>query len=348
MAFGETIEQVGEFAEQALEIMRAKDIPPAPLNYSVWYSYVSDGDPMLKSAVNQLLENDNDVSADTTAELYDRFLNQADNSQLVEETAEKMGAELKDVSGYIGDAKSDFSGFHAAVKAGLKDFTNAKDIYAIQTTMQNLVVEARNVQACNQDLQDKLIRSSVEIEKLQSNLQSAQKESLTDGLTGISNRKMFDTMLTRSIEKSTKDASTFCLVMCDIDFFKKFNDTYGHQIGDHVLKLVANVLHENVKGSDLAARYGGEEFVIILPNTEINAAYSLVEKIRKTIASRTVRSRQRKIDYGTVTLSLGIAQYSTGDDSETLIGRADAALYTAKNTGRNRTVLESEVESAKA
>lgn len=344
MAFGETIEQAGEFSERALEIMRSKDIPPAPLNYSVWYSYVSDGDPKLKSAVNQLLENDNNLSADTTAELYDRFLNQPDSSHLVEETAEKMGAELNDVSGYIGVAKSDFSNFHTAVKDGLKDFTNAKDIYGIQTSMQKLVVEARNVQACNQDLQDKLIRSSVEIEKLQSNLQSAQKESLTDGLTGIANRKMFDTMLARTIEKSAKDASAFCLVMCDIDFFKKFNDTYGHQIGDHVLKLVANVLHENVKGSDLAARYGGEEFVIILPNTEINDAYSLVEKIRKTIASRTVRSRQRKIDYGTVTLSLGIAQYSSGDDHETLINRADAALYTAKNTGRNRTVLESELE----
>lgn len=344
MAYGETIEQAGEFAERALEIMRMKDIPPAPLNYTVWYSYVSDGDPMLKSAVNQLLENDNHVSADTTAELYDRFLNQNNNNQLVEETAEKMGAELSDVSGYIGAAKSDFTDFHAAVKASLKDFTNAEDIYGIQTVMQKLVVEARNIQASNQDLQDKLVRSSAEIEKLQDNLQSAQKESLTDGLTGIANRKMFDTMLKRTTEKSMLDASAFCLVMCDIDFFKKFNDTYGHQIGDHVLKLVANVLHENVKGSDLAARYGGEEFAIILPNTEIEKAYGLVEKIRVAIASRTIRSRQRKIDYGTVTLSLGIAQYNSGDGPESLIGRADAALYHAKNTGRNRTVLEGEVE----
>ncbi len=344
MAYSETIEKAGEYAKRALEIMRSKEIPPAPVNYSVWYSYVSDGDPMLKSAVNQLLENDNDLDAETTAELYDRFLNQNLNSQLVEETAEKMGAQLSNVSGYIGDAKNDFTGFHNVVKSCLKDFTNAEDIYGIQTVMQKLVVEARNVQASNQDLQDKLIRSSAEIEKLQDNLQSAQKESLTDGLTGIANRKMFDSILKRTIEKSARDATPFCLVMCDIDFFKKFNDQFGHQVGDHVLKLVANVLHENVKGSDLAARYGGEEFAIILPNTVIGKSYGLVENIRKTIASRTIRSRQRKIDYGTVTLSLGIAEYCSTDSNETLIGRADAALYHAKNTGRNRTVLESEVE----
>jgi len=133
-------------------------------------------------------------------------------------------------------------------------------------------------------------------------------------------------------------------VILNIDFYKNFHYTYGHQIVVHVLKLAANVRHENVKGSDLAARYGGEEFAIILPNTEIEKAYGLVEKIRVAIASRTIRSRQRKIDYGTVTLSLGIAQKSRGDDPETLISRADAARDHAKKTGRNRTVLEGEVE----
>lgn len=343
MAFGETMKQADQYAERALEIMREKDIPPAPLNYSVWYHYVSDSDPKLKSAVNALMESDNDVGVDATAELYERFIENGDQEELFLDTAEKMKSELCDVTEVIGDARDDFSDFHDAVKTGLRNFTAAKDMHGIQNVIQKLVIDARNVQSVNQDLQDRLIKSSAEIEKLQNNLLSAQKESLTDCLTSIANRKMFDEVLAKTIGIAKETSGHFCLVMCDIDFFKKFNDTFGHQVGDHVLKLVASVLHENVKGSDLAARYGGEEFALILPETSLSSAFSLVEKIRNSIANRAIKSRKKQQNYGRVTLSLGIAEYRGDDSAATLIDRADTALYHAKETGRNKTVLESEL-----
>ena len=126
------------------------------------------------------------------------------------------------------------------------------------------------------------------------------------------------------------------LLMVDIDFFKKFNDEHGHQIGDEVIKLVARVLQSSIKGQDVAARYGGEEFSIILPDTSIQNAVSVGEHIRKSMASRKIVRRNSGKTFGNITLSIGAAQYEPGEAMSALIERADAALYQAKEGGRNR------------
>ena len=128
--------------------------------------------------------------------------------------------------------------------------------------------------------------------------------------------------------------------MCDIDHFKLFNDTWGHQTGDQVLRLVGHCLSENVKGRDTAARYGGEEFVVILRQTGLDSAVSLANQIRANVESKKLVKRSTGDILGTITISIGVAQLHPGESPSSLIERADTCLYAAKNAGRNRVMSE--------
>ena len=156
--------------------------------------------------------------------------------------------------------------------------------------------------------------------------------SITDPLTGLSNRLKLDDFLKGEINKSVRYGSPFSLIICDIDHFKMVNDTYGHSTGDRVLKNLAALLKESVRNTDLSGRWGGEEFLVICPETELEDGYSLAEKIRLAVREMSV-PREEKIS-----LSFGVTQFREGDDMEGLLARADKALYRAKETGRDRTV----------
>jgi diguanylate cyclase len=129
--------------------------------------------------------------------------------------------------------------------------------------------------------------------------------------------------------------------MLDIDRFKTFNDTHGHQMGDQVLKQVAQILTRSVKGRDLAARYGGEEFAVILPQTGLEGARQLAEQICRTVAGHRVVIKATGRDLGRITLSIGCAQQHWGEPAADLVQRADRALYRAKRMGRNRVAVAS-------
>jgi diguanylate cyclase len=137
-------------------------------------------------------------------------------------------------------------------------------------------------------------------------------------------------------------------MLTDIDYFKKFNDSYGHLTGDQVLRLVAIAVKQNVKGQDVAARYGGEEFAIVLPQTRLDDAMVLADQIRQTMRRRRIVRKETRDDFGTITLSIGAACYRPGEPLAEIVRRADAALYFAKNNGRNRAASETEVEKQPA
>src|SRR6185312_14274717 len=148
--------------------------------------------------------------------------------------------------------------------------------------------------------------------------------------------------LLNAMADARESGETVALLMCDIDHFKKFNDTWGHQTGDQVLRLVAGCMAENVKGRDTVARFGGEEFAIILRKTSLDNATKLADQIRSYVQSKKLVKKSTGDVLGTITVSIGVAQLDSDDTPVSLIQRADACLYAAKNGGRNRVVNEAE------
>jgi len=159
-------------------------------------------------------------------------------------------------------------------------------------------------------------------------------QSVKDGLTGLFNRRHFDNALKLAVERSKRNVDyCFSLIMFDIDHFKKFNDTYGHQTGDEVLQQVAEFVQDTIRKTDVFCRYGGEEFAVILCGSDAEQGFLVAEKIRKVVERIKI---QTPIDTTKVTISLGVAQYLPGDDEEEMIKKADSALYQSKERGRNR------------
>lgn len=162
-----------------------------------------------------------------------------------------------------------------------------------------------------------------------------------DPLTSIPNRRKFDEVLEYEMNRETRYKNELSLIFCDLDYFKKINDQYGHKIGDDVLKAFARVVSENIRKTDVIARWGGEEFAILLPETSIMVAARTAEKLRR-------ETEQCGFPHvGHITASFGVTQYIEGDSEASLINRADDALYKAKKNGRNRVELLTSASDAK-
>jgi len=166
-------------------------------------------------------------------------------------------------------------------------------------------------------------------------LQESHRMAFRDALTGLPNRRALEEQL-RALE------APYTAAMIDIDHFKTFNDTWGHQTGDQVLRLVANCLSENVKGRDTAARYGGEEFVVILPQTALTDAVNLANQIRTKVESKKLVKKSTGDILGVITISAGVTQYDANESAVDFLRRADVCLYAAKRSGRNRVVSEAD------
>ena len=193
------------------------------------------------------------------------------------------------------------------------------------------------ISQANEALQNKLSKAEQQIEAQAEEIRVHESDARTDSLTQLANRRAFDDEVKRRFAELQRHGAPFSLVIMDVDHFKKFNDTHGHQAGDEVLRRVGKTLTECAREMDLPCRYGGEEFAVVLPKTLGADGTTLVERVRKAIESMSVRFEGKDLK---VTMSLGIAQATSDEDPAMLIKRADEALYEAKSAGRNRAYIE--------
>jgi len=259
--------------------------------------------------------------------------------------SERMHARIEAVHEAIDSAMTTANAYSGSLQSASGDLERDISAEAMKALAERLLSETRRMQDTNRALEQKLEASRDDIASLQRDLDDVRRESLLDPLTKIANRKSFDDGMEAAIAEAGDNDAPLCLMIIDIDHFKTFNDTYGHQTGDQVLRLVAMTLKSNIKGKDLAARYGGEEFVAILPSTDIEGAVIVAENIRRAIQAKELLKRSTNEKLGRITASFGVAAYRAGDTAGMLIERADRCLYAAKHAGRNRVVSESELEA---
>lgn len=326
--------KASEYLRLALSLLSKYQIPPSPLNFRIGYDYVAGKSEQLKTTLDEVIEQTEGRPAENLWGMYQRFF-EKDEKALVQ-----MRQELRHLLVNIQDEFTHSGGDLSSYTKNLNHFAKILDTSASSETMsievQKIISNTHSMQKSQERLAAQMSNIMLEVESLRKELEQVKEESLTDSLTGILNRKAFDATLEQAIQKAYEEKSPFCLLMLDIDHFKKFNDTFGHLIGDKVLRLVAAILKHSLKGKDIAARYGGEEFALILPQTALKDALIVAEQVRKAISSGELKGRDNSQDYGRVTVSVGVAQFHINEHPENLIQRADQALYFAKEQGRNR------------
>ena len=324
------------YANQALARLQQEALSPVPQNYELWFAYYAQTNLDVVRALDMASSSKQPITDSLCEGLHQRFLSEARNNESVRETGARIQATLSGVSHRVNAARSVTLQYSEALQTAAAQLGNPADSPQIRSTLRAVIDNTSDMLAHNQQLEEALAQSSIAMQGLERDLEAVRKQALTDGLTALANRKAFDAEIARLSQRAQQDGRPFSMVMMDIDHFKVFNDTYGHPVGDDVLRLVARTLGQGVRSGDMAARYGGEEFAILLPDTELPAALALANALRATVESMSLVRRKGGDKLGRVTLSGGVAEMARGDSPDTLVARADSALYVAKNRGRNR------------
>ncbi len=339
MSYTETGKQAADIAAQAVTLMAEHGVAPTPPNFEIWFNYAGERDPNLTRTIDDLIRRAVSFDDRQIEELRDAFFSFSDEGIKVTESAARLSDELRTLVDALDQAGGDadtytkaLNEFHGAIGSSAGD--------KLQASIDRILEATADIRKRNHALEGQLDDSSGEVRQLRQDLDDMRREAFTDSLTAIANRKFFDQQMQLTTEEATANNKPLSLLMLDIDHFKKFNDTHGHQIGDQVLKVLAMTMKDGVKGRDIPARYGGEEFCIILPDTSLDDAATLAENIRTTIGDKRLINVQTKQDLGKIAVSVGVSQFKPGEPTNDFIRRADQALYHAKHHGRDRVSSE--------
>lgn len=335
-----SIEAAQEYARKSLALMMRHKIPPNPMNFTIWYGYTAQSNPALKTELERLLVDKTEFTPSLNDDIFSRHFGLDGDGDEISETTARIHGAVSEILTYIETVGQDTSGYGEKVAKLSGNLNQVPTAEALKSVVQSILHETEKIVTKTRTVGSRLSDSSQEIAELRRSLDIATREARTDPLTGIGNRKHLNVRLRDEIGKAKESGKELCLLLLDVDHFKKFNDSYGHDIGDHVLKVVARTIKNGIKGRDICARYGGEEFCVALPETELRNAMMVAEKLRMKLAESNLSDRGTGRSYGSVTVSIGVSVYRKNESPAELFRRADAALYRAKESGRNKVVTE--------
>jgi len=333
-------------AKTALALMTECDVAATPENFELFYAYASGENPALTQLMAAFIHAKKEFTSEILSDLKLRCLSGARTAQMMDSLGGNIDGLIEKVLSQLESSARDTADYKDTLSAATGQLVVERSPADVRKLVDGLVAATRAMEHRAKSLEGELQASSQQVSELRTKLADVRKESMTDPLTHIANRKAFDEAIRAALAAVSQDGEAVTLLLCDIDHFKAFNDNWGHQTGDQVLRLVAACLAENVKGRDTAARYGGEEFAVLLRGTALDAATRVANQIRANVESKKLVKKSTGDILGSITISIGVAQLAPGETAESAVRRADACLYGAKHSGRNLVVNQNDARMA--
>lgn len=305
-------------ARIALHLLTARGLPPTPQNYARVYRETL-GEPETAEAEPSL----------TTEQ-------RLDNSRELVDLVRKLISAVTERTGHLAD---DLGQKSLDMQKSINALEHTEEKQEISNLLNIILATTHTIQSTVEDAHQEISRSQSALENMRSELQEAKRQVLLDPLTGARNRYGMDASLGQEIARAKRSDGKFTLAMLDLDHFKKINDEYGHDVGDHVLVYFSQLSHAVLRESDILYRYGGEEFLVTLPDTDIQGAAFMLDRLRQMLMKSPLVHGSKKIR---LTFSGGVAGLRDEDDGLSLLARADQALYQAKQQGRDRIITDQE------
>ena len=324
-------------ARTSIAQMEKYGVWPTPLNYELWLYAVSDPEGAIGREIHRLVSTGQTLTDSIAEELAVQHLPRLRLTEEIRDAGDQLSRQLEEINKAIAVAQTSTSEYGRTLAGASRELSQPTDSSQMRRIIETLSASTRRVQKENATLETRLEQSSEEIKRLRTHLEQVRRDAMTDALTNLANRKAFDDALNRACETARDDGKPLSIALLDIDHFKRFNDTWGHQTGDQVIRYVSAIIGRSSVHPRFAARYGGEEFAILFPGEDSVTVTAALDAIRDDISCRSLKRRSTAEDLGVVTVSAGVATFRPTDIPASLVERADKALYASKHAGRNRT-----------
>lgn len=328
-------QKASENLRQIIPLINKHKTPVNPVNYAVWYEYVSGDNRQLSRELDKQLNSKLPITSELTQTLYEKYV-LLDMPDRLEAANNGIANVMDKTITQITKAENTAS-VCATDLSGTQDMLNGySDINELKSIVSNLLSNTQTLTSTSQDLKSELEKSSLEIQQLKSELEAVKEVSRTDGLTGLLNRRTFDQELEHICKQQKYNVG---LILFDLDHFKKLNDSMGHLVGDKVLQYFSQILLRYAKDTHVAARYGGEEMVMLVFDQSNTETINFANKIRVELSESRLKHKKDDSLIGSITVSIGISFFQAGDTPNSFLDRADQALYSSKDNGRNQVTV---------
>lgn len=326
----ETPERAAEYFRLALQQINQRGTSIVPLNYALFYFYVSGRHQLLNEKMDALFDGESEWQHDAATRLFLRYLTPCNDMSMTDLQQDLLSVVNGIIDSAVGVAHS--VDLHSdSLDQKITKLTQCRNPKQALQVVTEVLHEARSLAKESKALASNMQTSVREVEKLKEELAHARREASVDALTGLQNRRTFNAVLADLVARD----EPFGLIFMDVDHFKNINDQHGHLIGDRVLRQLAKLISARARASDTVTRYGGEEFAILLPKTRLGEIKLVAERMRDGIERLNMRRTDNGESLGRVTASFGIAEYLRQETAYDTVARADEALYKAKSNGRN-------------
>jgi diguanylate cyclase len=337
MNYPENLATAANYLKKSIPHMMQHQLPANPVNYTLWYNYVANHVPALNNAVENIVGNNGTLSIEQAQDLYFQYIisEHLEDHQKTLEGITELASELVQ---HLSRSMNGGEVFSNTLTENIDMLREAKSIEEVGPLIENVIATSETIRTANQTFISNMQTANNEISSLRTQLQQAEKSAFIDQLTQLYNRHAFDRQLDQLLQTDSVAENVY-LILVDLDHFKSFNDDYGHVIGDRVLQRMGELIQDHSPDNAIGARYGGEEFAIIISNSTTEYAHDVAESLRLKLQQLRVKIKNSDKVLNNITASFGIARYQIGEGAENLIDRADKALYSAKDGGRNQVAI---------